>query len=110
MSEPTNSVIIRKWTDDPDFGCDADEWPYPNEYTESLITGELADRVRARLQAPADARVIIKETCISGGYSEWTQENDYDFELRVNGDRVELESGWDGNTLTPLLRWLDGEA
>lgn len=109
MSQPTNSVIIREWSDDPESGRDADGWPYPNYYTESLITGELADKIRARLEAHPEAPVIFKETCESGGYSEYTQENDYTFELRVNGYEINIPGGgycYD-NGINSLIKWLD---
>lgn len=103
----TNSTVIHEWSDAPEDGRDADDWPYPNHYIKSLITGELADRIRARLGQPDETPVFITETHISGGYSEYTQENDYEHTINCGAEVVELAAGWDSNGLNKLIKWLD---
>jgi hypothetical protein len=103
----TNSTIIHEWQDAPEPGGDADEWPYPTSYTKSLITGELADRIRERLGVDAPAPVFLTEKCVSGGYSEYTQENDYYHTIETGGHTVEMEAGWSWNPITSLINWLD---
>jgi hypothetical protein len=102
----TNSTIIQEWDDDPEDGRE-DEWPYPNHYIKSLITGELADRVRARLDQPAETPVLITETQISGGWSEYTQETDYEHRIDCGPASKDLGTDYLGNGLKKLLEWLD---
>lgn len=107
MSTPTESVVVREWQAEAEGGRDPHQWPYPTRYQESVITGGLADAVRERLGAPPTEDVYITEAVISGGYSEWTQENDYEFTLTVGGRDVQLPSGWEDNAIVCLTRWLD---
>jgi len=104
----TNSTIIHEWYDAPEDGRDADDWPYPTSYTKSIITGELADRIRERLGVDSSAPVFITETVESGGYSEYTQENDYSHTVQVGEHTLELAgSCWTSNGITALINWLD---
>jgi hypothetical protein len=50
-----------------------DDWPYPTITITSRITGDLRSRILARLRLP-DGEVILEESEVSGGYSEFTQE------------------------------------
>lgn len=103
----TNSFVIDQWEDDPDFGRSASDWPYPTRYIQSLITGDLADAVRARLGLDSHVPVYIVETVISGGWSEYTQQNDYSSIVEAGGHTVDLGATYYGNGLESLLSWLD---
>lgn len=110
MSEPTQSVAIHEWSDPPEDGRDADEWPYPTRYQKSLVEGGLADAIRARLGRPASEPVFLTETVVSGGYSEYTQENDFYHTITVGDEVIEVqEGGWEDDGINALIRWLDGE-
>lgn len=104
----TTSTVIHTWSDSPAPGCSADDWPYPTSYTKSLITGELADRIKARLGVDASAPVFITERCESGGYSEYTQEKDYYHTITTGEHVVEMRASyWGSNAITLLTEWLD---
>jgi len=103
----TNSTVIHEWEDAPKPGCEADEWPYPTRYAKSLITGDLADKIRERLGLDSHVPVFITEKVVSGGYSEYTQENDYSHTVTAGEHAVELGYTWDGNGVTALTDWLD---
>ena len=103
----TNSTIIHEWQDAPEPGQDAYEWPYPNSYTKSLITGDLAGKIRERLGLESHVPVMITEKVVSGGYSEYTQENDYYHTITAGNETVELGSTWSSNGITALTDWLD---
>lgn len=105
----TNSTVVARWEDAPVFGRSASEWPYPTRYIKSLITGDLADAVRARLGLEEHVPVLITETAVSGGYSEYTQETDYTHVVEVGEYRIELGYSYWGNGLEELLKWLDEE-
>jgi hypothetical protein len=104
---PTNSTILIEWEDAPEVGRLASDWPYPTQYTKSLITGDLADRVRTRLGLTPEVPVLLTEERISGGYSEYTQETDYNHTITCGQHTIQLRSGYERNGLTSLLNWLD---
>ena len=82
------------------------EWPYPTIYTYSVLDGDLAKRVQAITGNPGE--VTIKTEVISGGWSEWTQENDYSGTIYCGGAYVvELVGSYDWTPLTYLLDWLE---
>lgn len=103
----TNSTKLMAWTDPPAPGRSADDWPYPTEHIKSLISGELADRIKERLGVPSDTPVIMTEHRISGGYSEYTQETDYQHEIACGPHEIHLGTTYWGNGLEALLKWLD---
>ena len=103
----TNSVVVDDWEDEPLFGRSADEWPYPTRYVKSLITGDLADKIRERLGLEEGVPVHIVEKVISGGYSEYTQETGYEHTVEAGGYEIELGYSYWGNGLESLLKWLD---
>lgn len=103
----TNSTVVHEWEDAPADGRDPEEWPYPTRHIKSIITGDLADKIRARLDLEGHAPVFITETVTSGGYSEYTQENDYDHTITVGEHTVVLGSSWGSNGITKLTDWLD---
>lgn len=87
--------FTRTYTD----GSLNEEWP--NSWDECRITveGVLADDIREKLNAPG-ALVEIIEKRTDGGYSEYTQENDYEFRLIVNGAEV-LYEDWGFSSIMP---------
>jgi hypothetical protein len=96
-----------EWTDPPAPGRSADEWPYPTRHSKSIITGDLADRVRTRLNLPAEVPVFLDEERISGGWSEYTQETDYNHTITCGQHTIQLRPDYWGNGLDSLLKWLD---
>lgn len=97
---------IDDWTDHSD---EPDRWPYPNRYVRSAPSEHLRLAVIARVAAPLDAKVTLLTTEISGGWSSWTQETDYETQVEVNGKTVYTTAeDWstEGN-LNRLLAWLD---
>ena len=68
------------------------EWPYPTEYITYAVAGELAERIQRRFGT--DAPVTIKETRVSGGYSEYTQEIEVTFEVSAGGQSKKFEGGY----------------
>lgn len=88
-----------------------DEWPYPDVNVVHALPESLVDAVRTRLGKPS-ADVELRERQISGGYSEYTQETDYEHELVVDGAVVFEHSGGycSTNGLVALLGWLDEPA
>lgn len=64
---------------------DWEDWPYPILTIESVVSGGLRAIILARLNAPDTAEVRLIETCVSGGYSEFTQEDDYGIEVLADG-------------------------
>jgi len=102
----TNSDMteIASW-----FGPDENngDWPYPTKYKKSLVGGELADRVRHAFGITGGAPVLITEEIVSGGYSEYTQEDYYNFTIECAGQSQDFEGDLSWNGLNKLLAWLD---
>jgi len=103
----TSSTTIHEWSDAPEDGRDPEEWPYPTRYSKSLITGDLADKIRERLGVESHVPVMITEEVVSGGYSEYTQENDYNHTITVGEHTLELQGSYSDNGLNKLINWLD---
>ena len=78
---------IRKVRATQEKDGDWEEWPYPTETIESVISGDLRARILRILERTDDgAEVRLIETNVSGGYSEYTQESECDIEVRIGGD------------------------
>ena len=101
-TDTTTFTLVEEWADEGEW-----EWPYPNQYKKSLIEGTLADLIRAKFGV--DAPVYITETEISGGWSEYTQETDFEFTVECGDESHEFSDilGYD-NGLKGLLEWLGG--
>jgi D-serine deaminase-like pyridoxal phosphate-dependent protein len=69
------------------------EWPDGVTNIVWAVGGQLAHDIRCAAKAAADTVVIIEEVQTDGGYSEYTQETDYDFTLRVGGEEIDLGEG-----------------
>lgn len=88
MTTTTMSYLVERWNGDGD----PDEWPYPTKYSRYRIEGRLAERIRER--TGLDGEVSIVEKIESGGYSEWTQEDEYLFDVWIGTTKV-----WTAGTL-----------
>lgn len=108
-SQPPPLTLLSEWADEPEEGRDADDWPYPTTYRESQANGELAERIRRALGVADDLPVYVTEEIVSGGWSEFTQEDEYGLVIRVGDEKREMEGDWNGG-LVALLRWLDHAA
>ena len=93
---------------------DLQDWPDSTSHRETLVTGDLADRIRAKTGMTGE--VVIHEDGSEGGYSEWTVEWDYEVVVKV-GDATawstsgyaEMEVGERYGTFAALMRWLSDE-
>lgn len=109
----TNSIEVRREHD-----CNGGEAYHADyhHYTDTVtywIVGKLADAIRERVGAPADTAVHFIEVEEECGYSEWTQETNYEFTLEVGDFRLEfkhqdyeLPGYGSDNGLMQLLNWL----
>lgn len=86
-------------------------WPPPPIVYEYYIEGDLLSRLRAITQ-DSFGYFILRETESTGGWSEYTSETWYDFEI-VHGETVIFSNLNDDsfehrkNGLVKLLEWLD---
>lgn len=85
------------------------EWPHGRGTTTSLMEGDLADRIRRKLDVHERTPVVIHEERVDGGYSEYTQETDFYFELRVGNEKVNLPDHA-YNQVAALTEWLERDA
>lgn len=86
---------------------DWDEWPYPTITITSSISGDLRAAILRKLNM-AEGNVIIEESEVSGGYSEYTQETDYGIRVMVDGQERWKSSGieWSAeNAMAAFLKW-----
>lgn len=102
----TNSTLVNSWEDEDE---NDGEWPYPTQYNQYRIEGDLADRVNRRMGNDPGTEVLLTETVVSGGWSEYTQENDYSHEIEAGGETVELVGTWQSNPIAALVKWLGEE-
>lgn len=105
---------VREWRDtdetEPEGGW---EWPAPPVCIESVVTGELRQRILARA-GQAHGRVRIVESEVDGGYSEYTVETYYG-RLAVWLDQVGeepmmiwgVDAEWAAeNAMAAFLKWV----
>jgi hypothetical protein len=64
---------------------DWDEWPYPTLTIESIITGKLRTHILNIYSLEDTAEVYLIETQVSGGYSEFTKEDECSIQVQVDG-------------------------
>jgi hypothetical protein len=79
------------------------------ETVERLIEGKLAEDVRKRVMAPADAPVFIVEVTEKYWLTDWTSGTDYQATVKCNGAEVEFDSYSAQKNFSDLLEWLDEE-
>ena len=66
---------------------DWDEWPYPTVEIESVVSGELRSRILSVLGIEDDGqKIMLVETNVSGGWSEFTQETECGIEVRIDAE------------------------
>lgn len=94
----------REWADEDENNG---EWPYPTQYVERAVSGSLAHAIRARFGADSTTPVTITSEEVSGGWSEYTQENDYNMTIQCGDHRKVFSDVWANNNLQSLLDWLD---
>ena len=87
MSDITR-IKVTQFKEDGDW----DEWPYPTIETTSRITGKLKNKILKRIgREPSDTtEIIIVESNISSGWSEFTQDNDYAIEVFVGTECIRI--------------------
>lgn len=88
-------------TEDPDENDG--NWPYPTEHITYIAGAGMAEDIRRRAGLDGDVMVVIKEDVISGGYSEYTQENEYPFEVLAGDFSRDFDS------LREFLNWIEEE-
>ena len=79
------------------------------ETVERLIEGKLAEDVRKRVLAAADAPVTIVEVNLTYWISDWTSETDYRMIVKCNGAEEEFDRYSAQENFKKLLEWLDEE-
>ena len=102
-------LVIDTWSDEPEDGRTAEDWPYPTCYTRSIAQGELADRIRRALNVADDIPVYVVEEYVSDGYSEYTQEDYCYMKITAGNEKHVIDGSWEGG-LPALLDWLDAAA
>jgi len=85
-----------------------EEWPYPTITTRSIVTGDLREKI-LRLYNLEVGVVHIVETSTSEGYSDATQEERVDIEIRINGNSVKefLDNYSSQSAISRFLHWID---
>lgn len=85
-----------------DHFWDPDE-PHINEF---LIDDVLARDIRKKLGVDKNEPVYLTTITMYGGYSEYTQENDFSCEIRCAGKTVEFEGYDTAPVIDRLVDWL----
>lgn len=80
------------------------------ETVERIIEGKLAEDVRKRVMASADAPVVIVEVNLKYWLTDWTSDTDYRMIVKCNGVEVEFDSYSAQKNFSNLLEWLDEES
>nr|WP_278101131.1 hypothetical protein [Microbacterium proteolyticum] len=112
MTEATQSKLVNSWPDPSADEDDEGSWPPPDRYSDYLITGHLADLIRARTGESGAVHFIERETEV--GYSEWTSESDYEVTIQVGSFRRKFDGSADTeylyqSALPKIQKWLDGD-
>lgn len=102
VSEYPSATQVGSRVDSPEPGRSATDWPYPTKYETYLVSGILADDVRAKWGLDHDVPVVITEETVSDGYSCETQENNYPFTVQASDRGKRFDS------LSELLDWVAG--
>jgi hypothetical protein len=79
------------------------------ETIERSVEGKLADDVRKRVMAPADAPVTVVEVNEMHWLTDWTSDTDYRMVVKCNGVEEEFDSYSAADNFRRLLEWLDEE-
>lgn len=105
---------VRTWSNER-YNADGTpntSFPWPDQYTRHVVTGELADRIRFALTRgrPETLQydpVFITETKQYGGYSEYTQDNFVYIKVESGDEEKVIEPSDSGNAFSALLDWMD---
>jgi hypothetical protein len=87
------------------------EWPYPTVITTSLITGDLKEKILKKI-GPSDGTItdmFLVETYNSCGYSEYTQEDEYNIDVEYQNKviiHINYEYTSEG-VMAQFMRWVD---
>lgn len=86
---------------------DWEDWPYPTVTIESEVSGELRAGILAKL-GRSKGDVCLVESEVSGGWSEWTQETDYEISVEIDGEKVwgDEYSPSKESALAAFLEWV----
>jgi len=121
----TESVAVEEWQDPPEEGKTVDDWPYPKKYRKCKIEGALANAVYKKLGITWRDRtlesqfqngvsedfhnVYLTEVEVSGGWSDYTQEDGNYLLLECAGRTFQW--GQDNDSTEPIWRmffdWLE---
>ena len=91
---------------------DEREWPDSTHRRQTLVSGALADRIRAKTGMTGE--VVIHEDGSEGGYSEWTAWDYYEVVVKVGAEVVWRTDGYSEmsvgetrfGTFGDLMRWM----
>lgn len=101
----TDDIQKVKETRTKDAG-DWGEWPFPTLEIESVITGELRSRILAKLgRSDETAEMLLIETNVSSGYSEYTQEDECSIRVRI-GEDTAWQADYEHSTDAAMARFL----
>jgi len=91
---------------------DWEDWPYPTETIESRVTGELRESILRHLNRADDgAEVLLIESKVSSGYSEYTQEDECEIEVKIAGKVAWGDDNWGSSegAMAAFLRTFTGQ-
>lgn len=105
---------IRTWSNERirSDGTTDNSFPYPDKFSRSSATGELAERIRFALTngEPEELEyepVFLTEITKYGGYSEYTQENFTFLRIECGEQTKVIEPETFKSAFSILLDWLD---
>lgn len=87
---------------------DFEVWPYPTVIITSRITGKLREKILTLTGTIAEKEVLLEETTISVGYSEYTADYEYEIRVLVDGNEVwSHDMAYSPETaMAAFLRWV----
>jgi hypothetical protein len=103
----TESRLVEEWDDEPEEGRSKEDWPYPNHYQKTKIEGPLANAIRKKAEMMWSDEVFITEVIVSGGWSDYTQEETMYLKIQVGNRSFQLGDEDTDTNLGALLEWLD---
>lgn len=96
---------VAEWDEPPTHGTP--EYSCETDCVKRIVTGPLADAIRAKLGADPSAEVTVTERQHVYGWSTLTQENDFDCLIECAGVSKRLYEHWrQWNSLPSIIEWL----
>jgi hypothetical protein len=96
---------VREWEEPATGG--KPEYALETDCVKRVITGKLAEDIRAKLGADPAAEVTVTERNHHGHYSTLTRDDDFDCLIECSGVSKELYSHWaEWNSLPTIIEWL----